>query len=37
MIQKHELYVPNHVYLSDWPVIANNAGADLFISIHHNG
>ena len=27
----------DHVYLSDRPVIANNAGADIFVSIHHNG
>jgi N-acetylmuramoyl-L-alanine amidase len=27
----------DHVYLSDRPIIANNAGADIFVSIHHNG
>ena len=33
----HTRTTVDHVYLSDRPVIANNAGADLFISIHHNG
>lgn len=27
----------DHVYLSDRPTIVNNAGADIFVSIHHNG